>query len=313
MHNHRLILPWLVLACVPLLAQEPSAATPETKKPDISASPDLSPDADGKLSQEQIQQLFRVVADKDLENDKKLRDYTYLEYWEEHKLDGAGQTKSIESKTSEVLELYGEQVRRLIEKNHKPLDAKEAAKEEARIQKIVDKHKGESEEEQRKRREKEDKDQAEGREFVREIADAYNFTLTGTEVIDGREAWAIAAEPRPGFVPHVKDAKYLSKFHGRVWIDRADQQLTKMDMECLDTISWGLFLARLHKGTRILLEQTRVNDEVWLPKHVTAKIDARLALLMGINLSVEQSYRDYKKFHTSAKIVGFKELGPPAK
>ena len=37
-----------------------------------------------------MQQLFRVVADKDIENDKRLRDYTYIERDEEHKLGGKG-------------------------------------------------------------------------------------------------------------------------------------------------------------------------------------------------------------------------------
>jgi hypothetical protein len=60
----------------------------------------------------------------------------------------------------------------------------------------------------------------------------------------------IDGEPRPGFVPHMKESKFLSKFRGRVWIDKSDLQLAKMDVECLDTVSWGLFLARFHKGSR---------------------------------------------------------------
>jgi hypothetical protein len=91
---------------------------------------DLKPDANGKLSQEQMQQLFRVVADKDLENDKRLRDYTYIERDEEHKLDGKARVKSTEVKTYEVMELYGEQAQRLIEKDDKALSSKDAAKEE---------------------------------------------------------------------------------------------------------------------------------------------------------------------------------------
>jgi len=127
-------------------------------------------------------------------------------------------------------------------------------------------------------------------------------------VVSGREAWVIDGEPRPGYEPHMKEAKFLPKFHGRVWIDKSDLQLAKMDVECLDTISWGLFLARFHKGSRLMLEQTRVNDEVWLPLHVTAKIDVRLALLKNFNVDVEQTYRDYKKFRTSAKIVSVGEV-----
>src|SRR5271166_4839501 len=266
--------------------------------------PDLKPDVSGKLSQEQMQQLFHVVADKDIENDKRLRDYTYVEREEMHKVDGKGQVKSIEVKTYEVMELYGEQVQRLMEKDDKPLSAKDAAKEEEKLQKTIDKRKNESEGDRRKREEKEDKGREEDRKFVREVADAYDFKLVGTEVLGNREAWVIDGEPRPGFEPHMKESKFLSKFHGRVWIDKNDLQLAKMDVECLDTISWGLFLARFHKGTRVTLEQTRVNDEVWLPLHLTAKIDVRLALLKNFDVNLEQTYRDYKKFRATAKIVG---------
>ena len=60
-----------------------------------------------------------------------------------------------------------------------------------------------------------------------------------------------------------------------------------------------------------MLEQTRVNDEVWLPRHVTFKLDARLALLKGFKIDGEQTYSDYKKFRTSTKIVGVEEINPP--
>jgi hypothetical protein len=270
--------------------------------------PDLTPDANGKLSQEQMRQLLRIVAERDIENDKRQRNYTYIERDVQNKLDGKGETKSTEVRTSEVLEVYGEQVQRLIEKDDKPLDAKEAAKEEEKIQKIIDKRKNESEEDRRKREEKEEKDREDGRKFVREVADAYDFKLVGTELVGGREAWVIDGEPRPGFEPHMKESKFLSKFHGRVWIDKSDLQLSKMDVEAIDTVAVGWVLARVHKGTRVMLEQTRVNDEVWLPLHLTFKIDARVALVKGYKIDGEQTYRDYRKFRTSAKIVGIGEV-----
>jgi hypothetical protein len=303
-----LLLLAVLLPCPPVSAQQdqPAPATPPGSSPQL----DLTPDANGKLSQEQMQQLFRVVADKDIENDKRLRNYTYIERDEERKVDGKGDVKSVDVTTYEVMELYGEQVQRLIEKDDKPLDAEDSAKEEKKIQKIIDKRKNESEADRKKRAEKDEKDREEGRKFVREIADAYDFKLVGTELVGQREAWVIDGEPRPGFVGHMKESKFLSKLRGRVWIDKDDLQLAKMDVECLDTISWGLFLARIHKGTRIMLEQTRVNDEVWLPLHFTAKIDVRLALLKEYNMNLEQTYRDYKKFRTTAKIVSVGEAKP---
>jgi hypothetical protein len=301
----------------PTSAPQPQLAAPDadhrnhslsSAKPAATSLLDLTPDAHGMLSQEQMQQLFRVVADKDLENDKKQRDYTYIERDVENRLDGKGQIKSTEVKTYEVMEIYGEQVNRLIEKDDKPLAGKDATKEEEKVQKVIDKRKNESDEQRQKREKKEEKDREDGRKFVREIADAYNFKLVGTELVSGRDAWVIDGEPRPGFAPHMKEGKFLSKFRGRVWIDKGDLQLAKLDVECLDTVSWGLFLARFHKGSRFMLEQIRVNDEVWLPRQLAAKIDVRLALLKNFNVDMEQTFRDYKKFRTSAKIVGIEEV-----
>jgi len=308
----------LLFVAIPALSQEDSAPEPQPSikessiqkpsPPEVEPTLELTPDASGALSQKHMEQLFRIVAEKDIQNDNRQRDYTYIERDVENKLDGKGKPKSTETKTYEVLEIYGEQVQRLIEKDDKPLTGKEAAKEEEKIQKIIDKRKNESEHDRKKREEREEKDREDGRKFVREVADAYNFKLVGNEILAGREAWVIEAEPRPGYQPHMKYANYLSKFRGRVWIDKADLQLAKMDLQCLDTLSWGLFLARLHKGSRFMMEQTRVNDEVWLPRHVTFKLDARLALLKGFNMEGEQTYRDYKKFRTSARVVGMHEI-----
>ena len=278
---------------------------------DPPAAPDLTPGPDGKLSQAQMQDLFRVVADKDDLNQKLERDYTYVDREVENKLDGKGQNKSTEVKTYEILEIYGEQVRRLIAKEDKPLDGKDAQKEDEKIQKIIDKRKNESETDRRKREAKEEKEREDDRKFVHEISDAYNFTLVGTEAVGGRDAWVIDGEPRPGFEPHMKEAKFLCKFHGRVWIDKGDLQLAKMDVEAIDTVSLGWVIARVHKGTRFMLEQTRVNDEVWLPRKISFKLDARVALLKGLNIDGEDTFRDYKKFRTSSKIVGLGEVKDP--
>ena len=264
--------------------------------------------APGSLTNEQVKQLINQVAEKDIENDKRQRNYTYTQRQEVHKLDGKGQLKSTETETHEVMMLYGEQVERLVAKDDKPLSDKENAKEEKRIQKIIDKRKNESDEERKKRLEKEEKDREHDREFVRDVGDAYNFNFVGIQSLDGRDNYVIDAEPRPGFEPHHKDTKLLSKFRFRIWIDAAEKEWAKLDAQCIDTVSWGLFLARIHKGSGIAIENTRVNDEVWLPKHLDARVDARLALVKGFNLDFDVTYKDYKKFRTDTKIVGVGEV-----
>ena len=255
------------------------------------------------VSQEQFRELLRYAQDREVENEKHLHDYTYVEREEEHKLDGDGSVKKIESRTREVLEVYGEPVERLIAKDDKPLTAEEAKKEEDRITKITDKRKNESENDRRKRLEKEEKDRQEERKFVLEIADAFTFRLVGSETLDGRDTWVIEGEPRAGYQPKERSTKIVSKFKGRIWIDKTEAQWVKLDIVAIDSISVGWFLARIHKGMHIEAEQTKINDEVWLPKHVAAQVGARLVLLKSVNEDVEETFRDYKKFRTDSKIT----------
>lgn len=274
-------------------------------------APDLKTDGGGLFTQQQIRELIRKVADKDMANDKKQRDYTYIEREEEHKLDARGQVKSTEVRTREVLMLYGQQVERLIAKNDKPLSDQEARKEEEKIQKVIDKRKNESADERQKRLAKEEKEHEDSRKFVLEVADAYNFRLTGMDEVEGRETYVIDATPRPEYQPRLKEAKVLPKLRFRIWIDKAETQWVKLDAELIDTVSFGWVLARLHKGSRILIDTTRVNDEVWLPKHVAVRADARVALLKNYRLDEDVTYRDYKKFRTDSKIVGVGEVKEP--
>ncbi len=301
----------LLSGCV--LGQQPASTSslPSSPAPPTASSPapvspppiELKADSSGAVPAEQIRALLERAEEKDLENDKRARDYTYVERVERHELGGDGAAKKTETRTSEVLQIYGEDVERLIAKDDKPLPAGEAKKEDEKIQKLIDRRNGESEEARRKRLEKEEKNRAEDRKFVLEVADAFNFRLVGSEMINGRDTWVFDAEPRSGYEPKHREAKMLAKVHGRIWIDKAEDEWVKLDITAIDTISFGLVLARIHKGTHLILEMTRVNDEIWLPKRVQLHVDARVALFKSYDDDVEQTYRDYKKFHASTKIT----------
>ena len=260
------------------------------------------------LTENEIRELIRKSADNDVENTKRQRDYTYVQRTERRRLDGKGQIKSTESKTFEVLVLSGDQAQKLVAKDDKPLSEKEARKEDEKIQKLISRYQKESESDRMKRVAKAEKVAEEDRQFVREIADAFKFRLAPTETIDGRATYVIDADPIPGYKPKLKDASILPRVRFRLWIDKADAQWRKLAVECIDTISWGLFLARLHKGSTMQLEQTRVNDEVWLPKHFGLKMDARVVLLKNLKMDIDVTFRDYRKFTAGATIKPLGEI-----
>ena len=276
----------------------PASIAQAASDPTGAASP-----AATSLSEDQIRQIIRESADKDLENEKKQRDYTYVERQQTRRLDGKGNVKSTEIKTFDVMEIYGEQVQKLIAKDDKPLSDKDARKEDEKIQKLTEKRKTESDGDRQKRLRKEEKDREDNRQFVREVADAYNFHFAGTEALDGRENFIIDADPKPNYQPHSKDAKFLPKFRFRAWIDQQDVQWRKLELECIDTVTFGLFLVRMHKGSHVTIEQTRVNDEVWLQKHIVGNVDFRVALMKNFDLNLDISDRDYKKFRSSSKFT----------
>jgi hypothetical protein len=292
----------LSLTSLGILAQDQAPAPIEQSSPSAASvpaptlAPTLAPTTDPG-------EIIRRAATHEEENERKGRNYTYVQDVLEKKLDGKGEVKSTEKRRYEVMVIYGEDVERLVAKDDKPLPPKDAAKEEEKIDKLIEKYKNETEDQRAKRLEKAEKSREESRAFVKEIAEAFDFTVLPPETVDGRALYVIQAEPKPGYQPHIKEGKYLTKFRGRIWVDQNEYQWAKLDLETIDTISFGWFVARLHKGTHFYVEQTRVNDEVWLPKLVRLNLGARIALLKDLNYDVTQTYSDYKKFGSQTKIT----------
>jgi hypothetical protein len=283
------------------MAQEPSTGpTAPTDRASATSSP-------APLLTDPAEIIRRVAAHEE-ENQKKRRNYTYEEKVIEKKLDGQGEAKSTEISGFDIMMIYGEQVQRQVSKDDKPLPPKDAAKEEEKIDKLIAKYKNESEEQRAKRLEKDEKAHEEAREFVKEVADAFDFTLLPPETVDGRALYVIQGEPKRGYEPRGKNAKFLTKLRGKLWIDQNEYRWVKADLETIDTISFGWFVARVHKGTHVYAEETRVNDEVWLPKLVRLNLDARIALFKELNEDVTQTYSNYKKFGAQSKIVAVGEI-----
>jgi hypothetical protein len=279
----------LIPSCLRAQSKKPGAAAPPS-------TPTMSANVDPR-------ELVRRASENEIENEKVQKCYTFVQREETRKLDSDGKVKSADSETSDIMVLYGEPVSRLTAKDDKPLSPEDQAKVEAKLDKFMNERKNETPEAKQKRLADEEKDRQRTREYVKEIADAYNFHLDGIEKLNGRDTYVVSAEPRPDFHAQSRAARaLLPAFHFKVWIDKADCEWVKLDAEAVDNASYGLFLLRLHKGTRAHLEQVRVNDEVWLPQKVYVKLDARVALFKSYDEEIDISYKDYKKFRTEVAL-----------
>ena len=231
-------------------------------------------------------------------------------------LDKHGNVKSTEIKTYDISFYYGEDYSRLIMVDDKPLSEKEQKKEDEKLEKFLAKYRNESEEDRQKRHDKEKKQRAEGRAFLRDVVNAYDFRIVGEEQLEGTETWVIEATPRPDFKPTQPHADMLKKIKGKMWIDKKEYSWVRVEAETFDTISFGLFLVRLHPGSRFNFQQMHLNNEVWLVRRFYINGGARIALLKNEAIEQEDSFSNYKKFTSSVKILpGVREVPeekPPA-
>ncbi len=251
------------------------------------------------LSQDALE-IVKKSIDRDITNFDHLKNYTYRQREEDRAYDGKGKVKHQESETSEILILGGRPYEKLIAKNDKPLSEKDARKEQEKLDKELAKRQNMSEKDKAKL----DKERRESREFLREVPDAYTFKLVGEDTVSGQPTWVIDAEPRADFKPKLSRAKLLTKVRGRIWIDKREYQWVKAEAETLDVMSFGLALLRVAPGTTIRFEQTRVNDEVWLPGSMHLKGSARVGYLLKMRAEIDLNYSDYQKFQSDSRIVG---------
>jgi hypothetical protein len=302
-HRKALLAALLVVTCAAALRGQESPA-PAPAAP--AARQELPPTHDPK-------EIVRRALDVDQSDFQLARDYTFEERDDMKFLDKHGAVKKREITTSDVTILYGQPYTRRIQKDDKPLSEKDERKEEEKVDKFIAEHKNESDKEREKRLAKQEKERQEGRAFVRDVINAYDFRMVGDEQVDGHDTYVIDATPRKDFRPTQPHADVLPKLQGKLWISKKDYGWVKVEVETLDTISWGVFVLRIHKGAQLRFEQTYVNDEIWLPRRISLNAGARLALVANDQVDLDTTFSKYKKFTSGVRILpGASEIQPSA-
>ena len=260
------------------------------------------------FAQPAAEEIVRKAIERDKANWLAARNYTFLEKQVQRHFDGDGKVKNTRVRTYDITLQEGSPYRRLISENDRPLDPKGQEKEDEKLRKSIEARRNETPDQRRKRLAEEEKARARSREFTAEIPLAFHLTVTGSEAVAGRDCWVVDGSPRAGYKPRHKTTRIVPHMKGRLWVAKDDYSPVRGEAEVIDTISWGLFLARIHEGTKVFFEQERVNNEVWLPRRIYAQASARLGLIKKLDLDLEILYRDYKKFQAESRIVSAAEI-----
>jgi len=257
----------------------------------------------GPLFAQDAREIVRRSVELDQVNWLRMSDYTWVAHLHERHFDPRGKVSSERTEAWETFILDGQPFQRKLERDGKPLTAGEKQKQEQKLDKETARLESETPAQRQRHADDFQKSRRHERAFLLELPDAFDLHLDGTEQIDGKDVWVISGTPKAGYHPKSREGAALLKVHGKMWIDKENYQWVRVEAVTTQTISFGWFLARLNPGAKLVLNQTRVNDEVWLPKRLYVSGSGKIGMLKKLSEDTEVTWNDYKKFRVESKIT----------
>jgi hypothetical protein len=238
------------------------------------------------------------------------KNYLYHSVVTAEEVDGHGQVKKTEVTEYDHYWANGVPVRRMVKKDGKALSAEEIAKEDDRIDKQSKAH---------ERREKADAQNKEtdsrgDQEItVSRLLELGTFANPRRVQLNGRDTIAVDFAGNPKAKTRNRSEDVIRDMVGTAWIDERDRLLARVEGRFVNAFKVvGGLLVDIQKDTHFTWEQTKVNDEVWLPSHVEGQGAARMLLFFNFNGSLRAVDSDYRKFRTSSTILpGMTQASPP--
>ena len=206
----------------------------------------------------------------------------------DRQFDSSGHPRSTDIDVYDIIPLgHGASYQELIEHDNEPIPPDQKYKEENELRRLQ----AETPAQKERRFQKLESD----RSYLKEVADAFDFRIKGEENLPTGRAWVVEATPRPGYQAKSRYAHMFPYMRGTLWIDEKDVQWVKADAVAMNTVAFGFFIARLAKGSHIVIEQMKLPDGSWVPKRIEAKASARVFLFFNHNFEEDITYSDYRK------------------
>ena len=206
-------------------------------------------------------------------------------------------------KTYEVLMIDGSPYNKLIAIGDRPLSPSERAAEEQKLRQEIQRRQNESSRERARRMAKYLKERNQDHAMMKEMAEAFTYTLVGEEKLDGHDVWVLDATPKPGYQPKSRETKVLLGMRGKLWVDKATYQWVKVDAQVMRPVPFYGFFAKVAPGTRFVLEQDPVTPNLWLPKHFSMKVNASALGFINENSTEDDTYRDYRPMPKAMAVL----------
>jgi hypothetical protein len=126
------------------------------------------------------------------------------------------------------------------------------------------------------------------------------FVNPRRERYQGQDVLAFDFEPNPEYKAHGLVEHLVQKLGGVIWIDERTKDVVRLDAFFASDMKFaGGLLADLEKDTRVIIMNTYVGNEAWLPEYEEVRIAIKLLLVKTYRIDESTKYFDYKKFDPS--------------
>lgn len=256
-----------------------------------------------------ITSLLLGVARNQDETENRVAEYSFKQTETDREINSKGELKKQTVKVYEVYPLPNrEPVQKLISENGVPLSTERAAKEDKRVQEEFlkaerDKQKDAAKAAKRKsEREKKKKSDDDADPAISMFLRACDFVSPRRERFEGRDSIVFDFRPRAGFKPKTREESLIAKLVGVVWIDPTDKQVMRLEARLAEgfKIAGGL-VASLKPGAALVMEQTRMEQGVWLPRFAQINLSVKVLLFAGGDYNKTIEWSDYKHFTGDVK------------
>ena len=273
--------------------------------------------------------LVREVAQNQDDTEDRVAEYSFKQTETDREINSKGELKKQTVKVYEVYPLPNrEPVEKLISENGVPLSAERAAKEEKRMQEEFlkaerdkekdaqrtarrraereksnsEREKNNVERENNAEREKKQDEEEDGNPAISLFLRACDFISPRREVFEGRESIVFDFRPRAGFKPKTREESLIAKLVGVVWIDPVDKQVMRLEARLAEGFKMaGGLLVSLKPGAGLVMEQTRMEQGVWLPRFAQINLSVKVLLFAGGDFNKTIEWSDYKHFSGDVK------------
>jgi hypothetical protein len=262
-----------------------------------------------------IRSLIKEVGENEDKIEQILENYTYTENVTRRSLDSKGKLRETETETRELTFYKGNRIRRLIAKNGKPLTADQEADENKKVEKRIREIEKKEAEREKKKAQASSQENPEDEDFDRNRRPSIADVLRASKLVNprreryrNRDVIVFDYEPMPGYKPQKDIEKIYGKMAGALWVDVVDKQVARVEARLVEPykIGGGL-VASLKEGGSFVIEQDRVNDEIWLPTRADLNLGIKVFLVKGIDVNVAIAYGNYKRFNVDAEKERLKD------